>query len=227
MKINEWTSISDMMAGLMMVFLFIAVLFMYEIQTEQNIIKEVAEDYQSIYLQLNGDLSNEFKDDLKKWDAEILEDNTIRFKAPDVLFDSDSSEVKPQFKAILNNFFPRYLQILTDDNYKKEIGEVRIEGHTSSIWKYAKTKEQSYLNNMRLSQDRAREVLAYVYIITKSKTDKRWLETHLRGNGMSFSKPIKNNNNGKEDIQASQRVEFRVLTKSEEKIYEIIDKLQD
>jgi hypothetical protein len=32
--------------------------------------------------------------------------------------------------------------------------------------------------------------------------------------------------NEKEDIQASQRVEFRAVTKAEERIYEIINKLQ-
>jgi hypothetical protein len=33
---REWISISDMMAGLMMVFLFVAVLFMSEVQKEQK-----------------------------------------------------------------------------------------------------------------------------------------------------------------------------------------------
>ncbi len=37
-----------MMAGLMMVFLFIAVLFMNEIQKEQAVIKDIAENYINI-----------------------------------------------------------------------------------------------------------------------------------------------------------------------------------
>jgi outer membrane protein OmpA-like peptidoglycan-associated protein len=47
----------------------------------------------------------------------------------------------------LDNFFPRYLEILTNNKYKKQIKEIRIEGHTSSVWKNA-TRGQSYINNL-------------------------------------------------------------------------------
>ncbi len=213
-------SISDMMAGLMMVFLFIAVLFMNEIQKEQKVIQGIVQGYQNVQDQLNKDLFEEFKYNLRKWDAEILSDNTIRFKSPDILFNTNSSKIKPFFKKVLNDFFPRYLSILTNKTYKDQIQEVRVEGHTSSIWKNA-TREESYINNMFLSQSRARTVLEYAYNITPNK---RWLEEVFRANGMSFAKLIKDKNG--ENIQASQRVEFRVLTKSEETIYEILDKLQ-
>ena len=219
---REWISISDMMAGLMMVFLFIAVLFMSEVQKEQKAIKKIAESYQNIQQQLYKDLNQEFKKDLKTWDAEILQDNTIRFQSPEVLFDTNSSELKAIFIVVLDDFFPRYLDILTNNKYKKQIKEIRVEGHTSSVWKNA-TREQSYINNMFLSQNRAKSVLAYSYNIT-SATNKVFLENVFRANGMSFSKLIKEN--GEENIQASQRVEFRVITKAEEKIYEIINKLQ-
>jgi len=220
---REWISISDMMAGLMMVFLFIAVLFMSEVQNEQKAIKEIAESYQDIQQQLYKDLNQEFKEDLRVWDAEILQDNTIRFKSPEVLFDTNSSKLKARFMTVLDDFFPRYLSILTNNQYKKQIKEIRVEGHTSSIWKNA-TRELSYINNMSLSQNRAKSVLAYSYNITNSANNKVFLENVFRANGMSFSNLIKENE--QENIQASQRVEFRVITKAEEKIYEIINKLQ-
>jgi outer membrane protein OmpA-like peptidoglycan-associated protein len=46
---------------------------------------------------LYRDLNQEFKEELEIWDAEILEDNTIRFKSPEVLFDTNSSELKVLF----------------------------------------------------------------------------------------------------------------------------------
>ncbi|SEI01884.1 protein containing Outer membrane protein,OmpA/MotB, C-terminal domain [Bathymodiolus azoricus thioautotrophic gill symbiont] len=196
---------------------------MSEVQKEQKAIKEIAESYQNIQQQLFKDLSEEFKQDLKVWDAEILSDNTIRFKSPEILFDTNSSDLKALFIAVLDDFFPRYLDILTNNKYKKQIKEIRVEGHTSSIWNNT-TREQSYINNMSLSQNRAKSVLAYSYNITNSANNKIFLENVFRANGMSFSNLIKNN--GEEDIQASQRVEFRVITKAEEKIYEIINKLQ-
>jgi outer membrane protein OmpA-like peptidoglycan-associated protein len=220
---REWISISDMMAGLMMVFLFIAVLFMSEVKKEQKAIKEIAEGYQNIQQQLYEDLKKEFKEDLKIWDAEILKDNTIRFKSLDILFDTNSSNIKGIFKNVLDDFFPRYLYILTNNKYKKQIKEIRVEGHTSSVWKNA-TRGQSYINNMSLSQNRAKSVLAYTYNIVKSENNKVFLENVFRANGMSFSNLILKNE--KEDIQASQRVEFRAVTKAEERIYEIINKLQ-
>jgi hypothetical protein len=45
------------------------------------------------------------------WDAEILKDNTIRFKSPEILFDTNSSKIKELFKNVLDDFFPRYLEI--------------------------------------------------------------------------------------------------------------------
>ena len=222
MQVNrEWINISDMMAGLMMVFLFIAVLFMNEIQKKQAAIKDIAENYDNIKQRLNRDLNEEFKEDLAKWGAEILPDNTVRFKSPDILFPTGSKEIPPKFKNILDDFFPRYLSILTNKIYENKINEVRVEGHASSHWEGA-SKDESYLNNMELSQERAKNVLAYTYKITKSG-DKEWLEGVFRANGLSFSTLIKAN--GEEDKRASQRVEFRVLTKAEEKIYEIIEKL--
>lgn len=212
-----------MMAGLMMVFLFIAVLFMNEIQKEKIAIKEIAESYHNIKQKLHDDLMREFKDDMKKWDAEILPDNTIRFKSPDVLFVTGKAQIRPFFQSVINDFFPRYLNILTNETYRNKIQEVRVEGHTSSIWKHA-NRAESYLKNMRLSQARSRSVLEYSYKVTKSQHRKRWLEDVFRANGMSFSKLIVTN--GVENKLASQRVEFRVLTKAEEKIYEILDELQ-
>ena len=196
----------------------------HNMQEEQAKLKAIAASFQTMQQRLNRDLKSEFQSDLQRWDAQILPDNTIRFKSSDVLFDLNSSAISPNFKNIVAEFFPRYLNILTSNAYQDRIQEIRVEGHTSSIWKSATSREQSYLNNMRLSQDRARSVLQYVYENTTSETKRRWLEKHLRANGMSFSKLITRND--QEDIQASRRVEFRVLTKTDEKIYEIIDTLQ-
>lgn len=54
---REWISISDMMTGLMMVFLFIAVLFMNEVRKEQKSIKDIVDSYQNIQQQLYKDLN--------------------------------------------------------------------------------------------------------------------------------------------------------------------------
>ncbi len=228
MKVNkEWISISDMMSGLMMVFLFIAIAFMVQIQEEQEAVKEIAMTYRESQQSLNMDLKKEFNKDLKKWGAEITKDNIFRFNSPEVLFASGSSNISNKFQTILNDFFPRYIKLLSTEKYKNEIDEIRIEGHTSNGWAGTKSKETIYLKNMRLSQNRANNVLKYCYTIENTiiKEDRVWLESHFRANGMAFSKLIIRSN-GKQDYQKSRRVEFKVLTKAQEKIYKIVEQLQ-
>ena len=216
-----------MMSGLMMVFLFIAIAFMVQIQSEQQAVKEIAMTYRQSQQSLNQDLYKEFEKDLKTWGAEITKDNIFRFNSPEVLFKAGSSEISIQFKEILNDFFPRYIKLLTSLKYKNEIDEIRIEGHTSNGWGKAKSNNDIYLNNMKLSQNRANNVLTYCYKNTTKiiNDNRKWLEQQFRANGMSFAKLIYDDNKN-QDFKKSRRVEFRVLTKAQEKIYKIIEQLK-
>ena len=78
---------------------------------------------------------------------------------------------------------------------------------------------------MKLSQNRANNVLAYCYSIKNKiiEDNKKWLEKHFRANGMAFSK-LKYIDREKNiiDLNRSRRVEFRVEMKTEEKIYKIL-----
>lgn len=191
-------------------------------QIEKSKITEVAKAYSEIQQDLHKDLNIEFKEDLKKWRASLEKDNTIRFYAPEVLFKPGSSEIKSQFKVILNDFFPRYLEILTSDKFKGDINEIRVEGHTSSEWGSAKSFEDRYLANLNLSQQRSFEVLKHCLSITKTKKEKEWLKGVFRANGLSFARPIINVNNIEDKIK-SRRVEFKAVVKSKERIQEILE----
>ena len=221
---HEWIGVSDLMTGLMMVFLFIAVLFMVKIENDTRAVKKIAVTYNEYKHALNVALHEEFDDDLKKWNAEILADNTIRFKGPEVLFASESSKIKYRFKNILDEFFPRYVRLLAQNTFKKNIDEIRIEGHTSSEWEGVKTLDERYLKNADLSQTRSFAVLAYCFQLSAITSYQEWLTETLRANGLAFAKSIRDN--GVENRDRSRRVEFRVKTKAEEKIEEIIRTLQ-
>jgi chemotaxis protein MotB len=220
---QEWIGISDLMSGLMMVFLFIAIVFMVKTEEEKKSMSEIVLTYERSKKELHRDLTTEFKNDLDKWGAEILEDNTVRFKEPKILFEQSSSTIKVEFQEVLTDFFPRYIAILTQDKYISEIDEVRIEGHTSSIWRADSTREVAYLRNARLSQDRSFKVLHYVYLLPSVAERRDWLIQVLRANGLSFAKLIFDKNQNEDSVR-SRRVEFRVLTKAEEKIYTILEK---
>jgi len=221
---NQWVSISDMMSGLMLVFLFISIGYMIEVEEEKEKIKNIAVAYNQGKIALNLALKKEFKDDLDRWNAEILDNNTFRFKSPEMLFETGKSNIKDEFKTILDDFFPRYIKILTDDRFISDIDEIRIEGHTSSSWETAKNLNERYIQNAKLSQNRAFQVLNYCINIDNVQVRLHWLIKLFRANGVSFAKPIKIDNI--ENAKLSRRVEFRVITKIEDKIYKILEASQ-
>ena len=224
---NIWSSISDLMSGLMIVFLFTSVIFMSKVidentnikkqqQTVENIVTTYEESKENIY----NDLYNEFENDIKSFNMEIDKDGTIRFKEPEVFFNKGESELKTEFKDILDSFFPRYINVIYT-NYRDKVTEIRIEGHTSSEWEEGVDKKISYFKNMELSQDRTRNVLEYVMNMKELNKYEDWLIDNITANGISYSHRIFNDN--VEDKDASRRVEFRVITNSEETINNIID----
>ena len=223
---EHWVSISDMMAGLMMIFLFISVAYMIHVISDRDQIRDIAITYQKMQTELYNDLDKEFHDDLIKWNAELDRSSlSIRFREPDVLFEPARVEVRPAFKEILSDFFPRYIGILMSAKYINDVEEVRIEGHTSSEWIGVANKDIAYFKNMELSQGRTRSVLQYLFSIPQISTvlDVRsWLRNYLTANGLSSSK-LRCYPDGRENRLESRRVEFRVRTKAEERIFRIIE----
>lgn len=228
---EHWISISDMMAGLMVIFLFIAISYMLHVRADKERIEKIAVTYDKLQSDLYDDLEKKFKNDLDEWNA-VLNRQTlsIRFTEPRVLFEQGRATVRSRFKDILEKFFPDYIEILTetktengDYKYKNDIAEIRIEGHTSSEWYRRGHPDRAYIHNMKLSQDRTRNVLKYVLDIEKPQIqqNKEWIKAHLTANGLSSSKLIFNPN-GTQNRQESRRVEFRVRTNAEKRILEII-----
>jgi outer membrane protein OmpA-like peptidoglycan-associated protein len=278
---EHWIPLSDLMTGLMMMFMLVAIIFMVRIESDAKaresdtkareidakaretaaiaaekqakVVGEIAQIYDDTRERIYQDLYAEFKNDLPIWRAVLSrQDLALRFVAPEVQFDIGKDLVKPEFERILSEFFPRYVKIITSQRYQNEIDEIRIEGHTSSKWGDPSkllisaapkllipgtaiplpppvppkpvTPDQAYILNMGLSQSRAFNVLKFVLsnpdrVVVRQKD---WLKLHLTANGMSSSKLVLDNN-GKEDEVASQRVEFKIRTKADERIAKILN----
>ncbi|MFK0570696.1 flagellar motor protein MotB [Endozoicomonas sp.] len=217
---NHWLSVSDLMSGLMMVFLFISVALMRSAFLERDKIREIAVAYQENQVAIYQALQTEFENDLPKWHATIDEDTlTFTFQSPDVLFKNGEIELSDQYQSLLSNFFPRYMKVLTP--FKSSINEIRIEGHTSSIWNQYSSKQAAYFKNMELSQGRTRSVLDYVYNIPSSKPYRPWIKANIAAVGLSSSKPILDKR-GQENQAQSRRVSFRVITNSDIQIKRIL-----
>ncbi|QGU33736.1 OmpA family protein [Thermochromatium tepidum] len=216
---GHWLTVSDLMATLMMIFLFLAVLHMVQVerlhQAETEVRVTAAESRQAIY----SALEREFRHDLPRWNAELVERTlTLRFREPDILFDRNSARIKPEFEAILNDFLPRYVAQL--EPFRDVIREIRIEGHTSSEWKAGTPPLEAYFLNMELSQQRTQAVLRFAYGIDLIK-GKDWFRERVAAVGLSSSRPVLDAS-GHEDTAASRRVEFSVLTNFESRLLEPI-----
>ncbi|WP_045221851.1 OmpA family protein [Desulfonatronum thioautotrophicum] len=226
----HWLSVGDLMAGLMMIFLFIAITYMRMVVIERDRVMEVIVAWDNTQEALYESLYEEFKNDLEKWNAEIEKETlSVRFREPDVLFQQGQSDLQETFQLILQDFFPRYIRELDkfsscdpspDGKPRGCVEEVRIEGHTSSEWSISVSQEEAYFLNMALSQGRTRSVLQYCLSLDNLDIFE-WLHSRISAVGFSSSRPIFDNY-GNEDKKLSRRVEFRVRTTVERELMRII-----
>ena len=207
-------STGDLMASLLFIFILLLMGALLQVQEKAEQDEEIVKRYDQTKTQLYIDLQQEFKDDLAVWRATIDSTLRIRFQEPSMLFDEGQSLLKPKFKNILDDFFPRYIAVLSRDDYRDNIEEIRIEGHTNS--------NGGYYSNMELSQDRTRAVLQYCFSLMSDDLEE-WLKGLVTANGLSSSHLILKMN-GEEDKDLSRRVEFRVRTNAEKQLEDIANK---
>lgn len=225
---NSWISFSDIMTGLMVIFMFIALSFMMKIQ-------EGFEEFKLTKENIYNDLDSVFVNDFERWEAKLNDDLTISFENPQVLFSSGSYRLTPKFKEILNEFFPKYFSVLLQEKYTEKISEIRIEGHTSPSLVKGGKYQNPYLDNLALSQKRAENVMAY-YVLSShyenlNDSERRWLIYNFTSNGLSYSKQLDKDgvqtfiSNNECDFDKSRRVEFRIVTSSEKLFEKVINEI--
>lgn len=208
-------STGDLMAGLLFIFILLLMGALLQVQEKAERDEEIVKQYDKIKTQLYIDLEREFKDDLKVWNAVIDSTNlSIRFQEPSTLFAYDQATLQTKFQDILKDFFPRYLKLISSKQYKDNIEEIRIEGHTDS--------QGSYEYNMKLSQDRTRSVLSFCLRMVPP-SENEWTIALITANGLSSSHVIYNLD-GTENRELSRRVEFRIRTNAEKQLEKIAAK---
>jgi outer membrane protein OmpA-like peptidoglycan-associated protein len=232
-KESHWIPLADLMTVLMVIFLFMSISYMALVEKRQKEQNQIFKDYEESKIELYNELNLAFKDNFKKWDLKLDNDLSIKFVNPQVLFGTGSSEITPHFQTILTDFLPKYLSVVIQEKYKDKIAEIRIEGHTNTM-PIGKTNDP-YIDNMKLSQDRARNVLSFLRTqdcFNKLKiSEKERLQYWLTANGLSYGRTVdkdfKISFDSKKliDNDKSKRVEFRILTTSESIIKEVLKKI--
>jgi outer membrane protein OmpA-like peptidoglycan-associated protein len=233
-KDSHWIPLADLMTVLMVIFLFMSISYMALVQKREKQQNKIFKDYEESKISLFNELNSAFKNDFAKWSLKLDDDLSIKFTNPQVLFGVGSAEITPYFQSILIDFLPKYLNVVLQEKYKDKIAEIRIEGHTDTM-PIGKTNDP-YIDNMELSQGRARNVLAFLRT-QKCFTDmpvdqRRRLQYWLTSNGLSYGRTVdasydlsffskKGVDNGK-----SRRVEFRIVTTSEAIINEALKNIE-
>jgi chemotaxis protein MotB len=128
-----------------------------------------------------------------------------------ILFDKDKAVLKDEAKKELEEVFTRYIMTLVvNPKIKSHLDKIIIEGHTDS--------DGGFLYNLNLSQARAYSVMNFLLSLKLAKDYD--IKKYILASGRSYLDPILDEN-GKEDKDASRRIEIKFLLKNDKAMQEI------
>lgn len=168
--------------------------------------KKTLDQIMGVRAELVNELSDEFGDSAH---GIMVDDETgaIIFNT-EILFEYDEAELKSESFKFLDEFVPRYLDILLGSGYEEYVAEIIIEGHTD--------QDGTYLYNLELAQDRAYSVASYVLGDDfPYKNIQEHLGEKLTVNSKSYTDSL-TDEAGNYDADSSRRVEFKFRLKDEE-----------
>ena len=194
-KHNVWMSVSDLMTGLMIIFLFIAIAYMSRVEQNQSVLTEYIETKK----ELHAKLVKEFEGDTLKWQMAIGTDLSMKFNNPTVLFAQGSWNLTPQFEDILDEFLPRYFDILLNDSLRSDILEIRLEGHTDNV----PINTSKFESNDVLSSYRA--LAMFDYLVQNTSLDPSMLKHSGRGEYIPVA-----DNSTPEGRAKNRRIEIKI-----------------
>jgi len=172
-----------------------------QIQSQKAKIKSLTGIKLKVIAELKASLGDKINIDKKNGSLRL---------ASNILFDKGSAQLKEAAKAQLAKNFVNYITVLMGNrNIAPHIDKIIIEGHSDS--------DGSYLYNLNLSQQRAYAVMNY--LLTLDYIKKNNIKSKLVASGRSYLDVIKVN--GREDKDASRRIEVKFRLKNEDAMYEI------
>jgi len=236
-KTSYWLSIGDLMASILIVFILLFVYKILETQETKDINQKSIKEYKKETKRVNNVLREKekiieelttvknkiiakLKSEFEKEDMKIdIDPITGDIKLDEkILFDYGKAKLKRAGKNYLKIFIPKYVDILLgDENIKKEVAQIIVEGHTDD--------KGDYLHNLNLSQQRAFAVLWFIYKNMKGFRNKELLKKYITANGKSETQLIIDEN-GNINRKKSRRVVFKFRLKNEETIKKIKNEIK-
>tara|TARA_R110001592_G_scaffold302869_3_gene574874 strand:- start:23909 stop:24574 length:666 start_codon:yes stop_codon:yes gene_type:complete len=190
---GAWLSIGDLMSGLLMIFALLLVVTLLQL-TEQ--LEKTEKSRVVVIHSLKKAL------DAKGINAEVNDKTGDISILDSVLFDTNSSELKPEGKHFLDEFLPLYAKVLLDDNgIADQITFLIIEGHTSS--------SGSWGHNMNLSMARAGAVYDVVDHMNFPRKKEMLNKLMVAGRGKASA-------NQRQEDSKDRKVVFRIQFRGDE-----------
>jgi flagellar motor protein MotB len=217
-KNNFWMSYSDLMSALLLMFVLFLMVSILDnqvtlaekeasLEEKDRLIEEVI----GVKTKIIEELVLAFQDSDLEMEVDP-QSGAIRFSGG-VFFELNSRAISTTGRNYLEQFIPQYIGILLSDQFRDEISQIIVEGHTDT--------RGGYLYNLKLSQERAFSVVEEVFqdeFPDFQYSD--YLKSVITSNGRSYSIPVLDD---KEEIDAdkSRRVEFKFRLKDDELIEQI------
>lgn len=201
-----WPSFTDLLTTILLCFIliFITMMVIKSLQIEE--MRTTLDQIMGVRAQLVSDLKQEFTQSAHG--IEVDENTGAIIFDTEILFAYDKAELKEDSFQFLDEFVPKYLDVLLESGYEDYIAEIIIEGHTD--------RDGTYLYNLQLAQDRAYSVASYILSDDFPYTHiQQNLEERLTVNSKSYT-DFRTDDKGDYSADASRRVEFKFRLKDEE-----------
>ncbi|GIN57886.1 membrane protein [Lederbergia ruris] len=201
-----WPSFTDLLTTILLCFMLIFIIMMVIKSLQIKEMKQTIDQIMGVRSQLVNELKAEFQD--SSAGIEVDEKTGAMIFNTEILFSYDQSELRPASLEFLDEFVPKYLDVLLKSGYEDYVAEIIIEGHTD--------RDGPYLYNLRLAQDRAYSVADYILSDDfPYKEIQSQLENKLTVNSKSYT-DFRTNEQGEYSADESRRVEFKFRLKDEE-----------
>ena len=200
-----WTTMSDLLLGLAIIFMVLFVLAM------TGFTQETVKQKQS-----QMEASKELVEKLKEADINASVDTmTGDVKISDLeLFELNSYELSDKGKIYLNKLIPIYMEnIFSNQELLENITNIVVQGHADSQqYVNVGTENEQFVKNMTLSLQRANSVAEYIFKTNFNSNYDEQLRKMLVVEGRSYSNPVIVD--GVEDYDKSRRVELKLKVKT-------------
>jgi len=150
-------------------------------------------------------LTKLFKPEIDAGLLEIKEDLSISLTDMSLYFQVGQYKLTKKQKSFLLKLSKKLIPFLKAN--KEYVKTLEVNGHTSSEWGGVNFTSR-YLNNEKLSMNRAYSTISYIFK-NQSRPTQKWLAKVLKGSGFSYAKKI--THNGDEDKKKSRRVSFKII----------------